>query len=124
MRELLKKAGSLALGLGALSLVLFHAAVNHGCGGSRAEPAAQAGPEPAVLAPSSAPPSPAATANHASASAPSASPDPDCERPSYMHATKAPVFVPEKCRPAPGGKLAEPAVPSSNGNNAPQQQAP
>lgn len=122
MRELLKKAGSLALGLGALSLVLFHAAVNHGCGGSRPEPAAQAGPEPAGIAPS--PPSPAATANHASVSAPSATPDPDCEQPSYMHATKAPVFVPEKCRPAPGGKLAEPAVPSSNGNNAPQQQAP
>ena len=112
MRELLKKAGSLALGIGALGLVLFHAAVNHGCGGSRAEPATQVAPEPVGEAPG-------APANHA-AVAPNEAPDPDCEEPSYLHATKAPVFVPEKCRPGHGAKVSEPAVP----NSAPQQQAP
>jgi hypothetical protein len=118
MGQLLKKAGSLTLAVGALSLVLFNAAVNHGCGGARpAEPAAQMAP--ASESPPASEPPVAVGVPSASAAA-----DPDCETPSYMHATKAPVWVPDKCRGKAAGVkgVAEPAEQSKA--PAPQQQAP
>jgi hypothetical protein len=116
MRQLLRKAGSLTFAVGALSLLLFNAAVNHGCGSARpAEPAAQ-------MAPASEP-----LRTPAAAGVPSASvaADPECKIPPYMYATKAPVWMLEKdfCGKGAGvNGVAEPAEQS----NAPaaQQQAP
>jgi hypothetical protein len=102
MRELLKKAGSLALAIGALGLVLANAAVHHGCGGSRHAPAVQAAPAPAPVA---------------------AGTDPDCQMPDYMHATKAPVFLPPKCHPSREREQgsAEPAAQENEAESAPRQ---
>jgi hypothetical protein len=118
MRQLLRKAGSLTFAVGALSLLLFNAAVSHGCGGARpAEPAAQTAPESE--------PRRASEARVAGVPSASGAADPDCETPSYMHATKAPVWMAEdECRRRAGGVsgVAEPA--ERNNAPAPQQQAP
>lgn len=120
MRQLLKKAGSLILAIGALALVLFNAAVNHGCGGARsAEPAAQ-------VAPASEPPRASEPPVAAGVPSAPAAADPECEEPSYMHATKAPVWMAEdKCRRRAAGVkgAAEPATPG-NAPSPQQQQAP
>ncbi len=105
MRELAKKAGSLALAAGALALVLANAAVTHGCSAAR---------PPGAPSSASSPPS--------SVDVAAAKPDPDCVVPSYMYATKAPIFVPPKCR---GEAASEPAAQASPGpENAAQHQAP
>lgn len=121
MRQLLKKAGSLTLAVGALSLVLFNAAVNHGCGGARpAEPAAQMAPASEPLRTSEPPVAVGAGVPSASGAA-----DPDCEMPYYMHATKAPVLIRDECR-AKAARVegaAEPAV-QSDAPAPQQQQAP
>jgi hypothetical protein len=77
MASRLKKVGSLGLGLCALALVMANAAMTHGCAGSQATQQATSPPGAT---------SPPAT-------------DPDCVAPSYMYATKAPVYwtPPIKC---------------------------
>lgn len=130
MSELLKKAGSLALGVGALSLVLLNAAMTHGCGGSRlSEPAPQVAAEPP---PEAASPAPASSLSSLSSPPPppasaAAAPTPepnglfgaegDCEEAPYMAATKAPVMPMRRCKPASGAKSKP-----STGNSLPQQQ--
>jgi hypothetical protein len=112
MREFLKKLGSLSLGVSALSLVLANAAITHGCARS---PSSQATPQapPAAHGPVPGSGKPMAGVE------PTESEDP-CEPPEYMHATKAPVWIPPGCR----GGDAVPAreAPSSSENAA--QQAP
>lgn len=129
MRELAKKVGSLALAVGALTLVLFNAALNHGCASS--QPAARAEPGRDDLRP----PSPGAGSERAKAVAPTASMAPslrdvdgsgpglagdeDCD-PSYMYATKAPVIRVGNCRG--GGQAANPGAKSAvDPSNAQQQ---
>jgi hypothetical protein len=74
MRDLIKKAGSLVLGVGALSLAIVHAAATHGCASS--------------------PPPAAENATPTGAKA-------DCTPPDYMYATKAPILLPPHCRGEP-----------------------
>jgi hypothetical protein len=110
MRELLKKAWSLTFAAGALSLVMINAAVNHGCGGARPpESVSQAAP-------------PSVTPR----SEPDAGADSGCEEPSYMHATKAPVWTWEDHCRRKGNAVkgaTEPPAPS-NALLPSQQQAP
>lgn len=128
MGQLLKKAGSLILAIGALALVLFNAAINHGCGGARsAEPAAQV-PADTKADSKVAPDSEARPASEPPVGVPSAAAeaDPECEERSYMHATKAPVWMAEdKCRrrAAAVKGAAEPAA-ESDAPSPTQQQAP
>jgi hypothetical protein len=86
MRDLIKKAGSLVLGVGALSLALVHAAATHGCASSA----------PPTQAPDSHPTAPPAAANATPVGA-----HPDCTPPDYMYATKAPILLPPHCRGEP-----------------------
>lgn len=122
MRELAKKVGSLALAVGALSLVLANAALNHGCAGSQPAANAQAEPGRDDLRP----PNPDTDGERAKPTAPTASAAPsppgvngtglgltgddDCD-PSYMYATKAPVIRVGNCRP--GGQAAKPGAKSA-----------
>ena len=116
MRKLFEKLGSLALGVGALGLVLAHAAMTHGCASSPATPAAPPGATPGASV---------ATPPEASVASDNPSGDPDCQVPQYMHATKAPVWMmlPPKCREDLGAnapsQAQEPSLPA-----AAQQQAP
>jgi hypothetical protein len=121
MRDLVKKVGSLVLGIGALSLLLANAALTHGCSGARRDaPATQVGePPPAATEeqPRAAEPSPPAGAAPAASSE-----DEDCdEAPHYMHATKAPVMPMRRCgKSTPSAKrTAEPASPKNNAQQAP-----
>jgi len=117
MRKLFEKLGSLALGVGALGLVLAHAAMTHGCASSPATPAAPPGATPGA--------SVATPPTKASVASDSALGDPDCRVPEYMYATKAPVWtmLPPKCRKDMGSnapqQAREPSLPAEA-----QQQAP
>jgi len=114
MRNLFKKLGSLALGVGALTLVLSNAALTHGCARSPTAQAPQAG-----------------TASEASESSGSDNPavsekaaaNPNCTPPSYMYATKAPIWVPPECYGGTPAATPPPQQLPSQGANA-QQQAP
>jgi hypothetical protein len=101
MRDFAKKLGSLVLGVGALGLVLANAAMTHGCASS----------PPTQVPPNAAPP-------NAAAESPKSNP---CDPPSYMYATKAPIWVPPECH---GGKPApQPGPQQAPASNA-QVQAP
>ena len=114
MRDLLKKVGSSVLGLGALALVLVNAAMTHGCArASNTQASPPPSPSPGAVV--EAPGLPAANA----ASASSAN-DP-CRPPSYMFATKAPVWIPPECTsidPVPAKAPAE-SSPSNAARQAP-----
>jgi hypothetical protein len=115
MRELLKKLGSLTLGVGALALVLANAAMTHGCARSST----------VQVTPRSGPPSAGAEpkTSEGTTLAGDGSANPKCTPPSYMYATKAPIWVPPECY---GGKPAATPPPQqvpSQGANA-EQQAP
>jgi hypothetical protein len=117
MRKLFEKLGSLVLGVGALGLVLAHAAMTHGCASSPATPAAPPGAMPGASV--AAPPAKTGVASD------NPSADPDCQVPEYMPATKAPVWMmlPPKCREDTGSNT----PPQSRGPSLPaaaQQQAP
>jgi hypothetical protein len=123
MRDLFKKLGSLALGVGALSLVLVNAAMTHGCASSsatqQATPQAGLPPNETEPPPNEAPPSPLKP--NAVAGKPAA--NPNCEVPSYMYATKAPIWLPPECHggtPAPTPAQAQKPNPAANA----VQQAP
>jgi hypothetical protein len=131
MRELAKKVGSLALAIGALTLVLINAGLNHGCASSQPAVNAQAEPGRDDLPP----PDPDAGAARAKPVAPPASTasslqddngrglglaGDDCN-PSYMPATKAPVFVYDKCRP--GAQSGKPSTKGAVSPSNAQQQA-
>ena len=110
------------MAIGALTLVLTNAALNHGCAG--AQPAANAQAEPGRD--DLRPPNPDAGSERAKPIAPAASAAPspqgvngtglgiaaddDCD-PSYMYATKAPVIRVGNCRP--GGQSAKPGAKSA-----------
>lgn len=101
MRELVRKAASLALWVGALVLMLVHAALTHGCAGARAEGATpNAGPYGPLGGPEQASPSESGSvvtpANDANAEAKAEDP---CKPPPYMYATKAPIWIPPECYP-------------------------
>jgi hypothetical protein len=116
MRDLFKKLGSLALGVGALALVLANAAMTHGCAGS---PGTQQATPQAGLSPSEAEPPnetepPSSKANPV-AGKPAA--NPNCKVPEYMYATKAPIWVPPECyggTPAPNPAPAQMPSPRAN----------
>ena len=91
MQEPLRKAGALALGTGALSLVLVNAFLTHGCGGTRPAAAVET-PGRSGESRTATPPAPAAS--NQAATPPT---DPDCTPPPYMYATKAPIWLPAKC---------------------------
>jgi hypothetical protein len=117
MRELMKKVGSLVLGVGALALVLANAAMTHGCARSTtAQVTPQAGPPSAASEPPSA--NPTATAAGGGA-------NPNCTPPSYMYATKAPIWtmLPPECRGGTPTPTPAPQQAPSPGANA-EQQAP
>ena len=128
MRDLVKKVGSLVLGVGALSLLLLNAALTHGCGAARRDaPATQAGAPPPATAeqPPGAEPAPnSAPPGSTAADATAVAGEEDCEEASpYMPATKAPVMPMRRCakKSTPNAKqTTEPGAPPSNA----QQQAP
>lgn len=116
MRELSKKVGSLALGVGALSLLLANAAFTHGCGGSRPDPVVTQVEVPAPV-----------NAEHRPAAAPAepASAGDDCGEPEYMHATKAPVWMTERnCRDGTTGDEKGAAERAPPGSANAERQAP
>jgi hypothetical protein len=108
MRESLKKLGSLTLGAGALVLVLANAALTHGCARSST----------AQVTPQTAPPSEDSDSPTAKGSA-----NPNCTPPSYMYATKAPIWVPPECYGGNPVPTQPPQQVPSQGANA-EQQAP
>lgn len=115
MRELLKKLGSVTLGVGALALVLANAAMTHGCARSST----------AQVTPRSGPPSAGAEpkTSEGTTVAGESSADPKCTPPSYMYATKAPIWVPPECNGGTATPTPSPQqMPSSPANT--QQQAP
>jgi hypothetical protein len=131
MSERLKKAGSLALGIGALSLVLFNAAMTHGCGGSRAgeptpqvasEPPAEAEPLVAPKASASSSPNPKPMVSTAAKVEELFGGDGDCEEPPYMPATKAAVMPMRRCKPPGGAKSESPTKNSLPPQEQQQQQ--
>jgi hypothetical protein len=90
VRELAKKLGAVVMAIGALTCVLANAALNHGCGGSRAATQVESAGAPRPDAAEASPKAAAEVATPAD--------DPDCRVPAYMYATKAPIWVPAKCR--------------------------
>jgi hypothetical protein len=125
MRDWIKKAGSLALALGALGLALVHAAATHGCASTR-PPAAQAPGDTHDAAAPAESAAPGAAANTISATPSAAKPvlviNERCGPGSpYMYPTKAPVWIPPECRDTPENTLGPQRAPSAS---KPQRKEP
>jgi len=99
MHDWIKKAGSLVLGVGALGLALVHAAATHGCASSNTQAQAPAA-EPA----------------------PSGADSERCKVPSYMYATKAPIWLPPECYGQPANRSEAPQQAPDDSNAAQQAQ--
>ena len=114
MREFSKKLGSLALGVGALSLVLVNAAMTHGCARSST---------PAVSPQAGRPSEVATPASTGSAAAENGAANPDCTPAPYMYATKAPVWMmlPPECRGEPPTTTPAPQQMPSPGAHSTEQ---